>query len=385
MYEKIIRENIMNRNKRIHNIHHHPEAVCCFVPDYLFEQVIKEGTNEERDKAVHILKLSERLRAQRHFLTTIDPKRFGIGGHTERRRVVYDMHNIGDDNLLPGDPVRYEDSSDIGDSCVDKCYNNTGLVYDFYKQVFSRNSLDNEGMVLHSSVHFDEELDNAFWNGRQMTYGDGGGGFIKAGTLTDLIVIAHELTHGVTQYEANLRYSGQSGGLNESMSDVFAIMCDQWVNKQSSHDSHWLIGKDMMVRGEALRNMKNPGSAHPGDRQISHIRDFREGMGPHTSSGIPNKVFYTACTKVGGNSYDSIGKIWYIALKDRLSVLSTFQDAANHTYTVAGEVYGDSSKEQEAVALGWSEVGVEAKKPTIEEIIVERKNLLHKIDARLGK
>lgn len=375
----------MNRNKRLHNIQHHHEAVCCFVPDYLFEQVIREGTGEEKDKAIHMLKISERLRSQRHFITTIDPRRFGIGGHAERRRVVYDMHNIGDDNLLPGDPVRYENSKDTGDSDVDKCFHNTGSVYDFYKQIFSRNSLDGEGMVLYSSVNFDETLDNAFWNGRQMTYGNGGGGSMKEGRLTDLIVVAHELTHGVTQYEANLAYSGQPGGLNESMSDVFAIMCDQWINKQTVNDSHWMIGKDIMVRGDALRSMKNPGSAHPGDRQVSHVRDYRVGMGPHQCSGIPNKAFYTACMKVGGNSYESIGKIWYIALKDRLSRLSQFQDAANHTYAIAGESFGEGGKEQQAVASGWSEVGVEAKKPTMEEIIVERKKLLSKIDTRLGR
>ena len=379
-----MRANLMNRNKRVHNIHHH-EAVCCFVPDDVFEQVIRDGTREERDKAVHMLKISERLRSQRHFITTIDPKRFGIGGHTERRRVVYDMHNIGDDNLLPGDPVRYEDSTDTGDSDADKCFNYTGSVYDFYRQIFSRNSLDGEGMVLHSSVNFDETLDNAFWNGRQMTYGNGGGGSMKEGRLTDLVVVAHELTHGVTQYEANLAYSGQPGGLNESMSDVFAIMCDQWINKQTVNDSHWLIGKDIMVRGEALRSMKNPGSANPGDRQVSHVRDYREGMGPHQCSGIPNKAFYTACMKLGGNSYESIGKIWYIALKDRLSRYSQFQDAANHTYTIAGEIFSEGGKEQKAVASGWSEVGVEATKPTMEDIIVERKKLLSKIDARLGR
>jgi Zn-dependent metalloprotease len=385
MNEKSMRaKNLMDGNRKLHNIRHYYEAVCCFVPDYVFEQVITDGTREEKEKAIHMLKISERLRSQRHFITAIEPKRFGVAGHAGKRRIVYDMHNIGDDNLLPGDPVRYEDSKDTGNSDVDKCFNHTGSVYDFYNQIFSRNSIDGEGMVLYSSVHFDEDLDNAFWNGRQMTYGDGGGGSMKAGSLTDLIVVAHELTHGVTQYEANLAYSGQPGGLNESMSDVFAIMCDQWVNKETVNDSHWLIGKDIMVRGDALRSMKNPGTAHPGDRQVSHVRDYREGMGPHQSSGIPNKAFYTASMKVGGNSYESIGMIWYIALKDRLSRYSQFQDAANHTYSIAGEFFGEGSKEQEAVASGWSEVGVEARKPTMEEIIVERKELLSRIDSRLG-
>ena len=81
---------------------------------------------------------------------------------------------------------------------------------------------------------------------------------------------------------------------------------------------------------------------------------------------------------------ENIGRIWYIALKDRLSRYSQFQDAANHTYAIAAELFGEDGKEQKAVASGWSEVGVEASKPTVEEIIVGRKKLLSKIDSRLG-
>src|SRR5215204_5969621 len=139
MYKKQFRTNHISWNKRLHNIQQH-KAICSFVPDYLFEQAIRDGTSEERDKAVYTLKKSERLRAQRSLISRMDAPRFGIGGHTERRRVVYDMHNIGDDNLLPGDPVRYEDSEDTGDSEIDKCFNHTGSVYDFYNQIFSRNS-----------------------------------------------------------------------------------------------------------------------------------------------------------------------------------------------------------------------------------------------------
>lgn len=370
------------RYNKFHQCNH--KTFCSMVPDDVFEYVIREGNKEERDKAIHMLKISARLRGARHFLTAIDPKRFGVSGHVQRRRVVYDMQRIGDDNLLPGKPVRYEDSQNTSDFDVDKCFNHTGIVYEFYKNMFSRNSMDDEGMVLHSSVHFDEEYDNAFWNGRQMVYGDGGGGFIKKGSLTDLTVVTYELTHGVTQYEANLIYSGQSGGLNESMSDVFAIMCDQWFNKQTVSDSHWLIGKDMMIRGDALRSMKNPGTAHPADKQIFHIRDYREGMGPHTCSGLPNKAFYTASIKNGGKAHDSIGKVWYIVLIDRLRRTSTFQDAANHTYNVAGDLFGRESKEQNAVYDGWKEVGIEAHQPSVEDLMVEKQKLLSKIDSRLG-
>jgi Zn-dependent metalloprotease len=206
---------------------------------------------------------------------------------------------------------------------------------------------------------------------------------MKIGTLTDLIVIGHELTHGVTQYEANLIYSGESGGLNEHMSDAFAIMCDQWVNKQTADDSHWLIGKDMMVKGKALRSMEKPGTAHPSDRQISSYRDYTEGMGPHTSSGIANKAFCLACKKVGGYAWEKLGIVWYVTLKDKLRDASTFQEAANFTFRVAGDLFGDGSKEQEAVIDGWSQVAIEAKNPNVTDLLVDRGTLLKRIDARL--
>ena len=335
-----------------------------------------------------MLKISERLRAQRHMMSRATPRNVSsIAGMVTtyvKNRIVYDMMHIADDNLLPGKPVRREnDSKDMGDKDVDKCFHNTALVYDFYKEVFKRNSLDDNGMTMHSSVNFDDDLDNAFWNGRQMTYGNGSDIFMKAGTLTDLVVVAHELTHGVTQHEANLIYSSESGGLNEHMSDAFAIMCDQWVNKHTADDSHWLIGKDMMVKGQALRSMEKPGTARPSDHQVSSYNDYTEGMGPHTSSGIANKAFCLACKKVGGNTWERLGKVWYITLKDKLREASTFQDAANHTFRVAGDLFGDSSKEQEAVSYGWSEVGIEAENPNVSDLLVDRNTLLKKIDARL--
>ena len=96
-----------------------------------------------------------------------------------------------------------------------------------------RNSMDDNGMAMHSSIHFGVDFDNALWTGNQMVYGDGSDLFLKKGLVaSNLTVTAHELTHGVTDYEANLVYRGQPGALNEHMSDVFAIMCDQWFNKQ---------------------------------------------------------------------------------------------------------------------------------------------------------
>jgi hypothetical protein len=136
-----------------------------------------------------------------------------------------------------------------------------------------RNSIDDNGMEMNSSVHFGVDFDNAVWTGNQMVYGDGSDLLFKKGSVaSNLSVTAHELTHGVTDHEANLVYRGQPGALNEHMSDVFAIMCDQWVNKHTVDESSWLIGKDMLIEGQALRSLKQPGTAYPSDKQIGHMQ-----------------------------------------------------------------------------------------------------------------
>jgi len=128
----------------------------------------------------------------------------------------------------------------------------TSAVADFYKTVFSRNSIDNAGMTMSSSVHYGVNFNNAFWNGSRMTYGDGDSNiFIDFTTSTD--VIAHELTHGVTQHSLQLAYTNQAGGLNESISDVFGSMFRQWRANQDVNQADWLIGKEIMGPGATAR------------------------------------------------------------------------------------------------------------------------------------
>lgn len=339
------------------------DGVCFFVPPVLLEKKIKEGTEKEKDLALRNLKLSQLIRGQRSVNAKI--QEMAAAAHQTKRRVVYNMNHSGDVYGLPGSPVRYENSPDKGDEDIDTCYTNIGLVYDFYKAIYNRNSINDGGMTMVSSVHFDNDYDNAFWNGRQMVYGDGSGTFMKKHSLTMLVVTAHELTHGVTQSEAGLNYSNEPGGLNESMSDCFGIMCEQWANKETVDKSEWLIGKGMLVEGKALRSMKDPGTAFEGDPQISNMQQYSDGMDPHISSGIGNKAFYLACTAVGGNSWDKVGKAWYIALKDRLRPESRFQDAADNTYEVAGSLFGEGSDVQNAIKKAWSGVGIDPKKPNL--------------------
>jgi Zn-dependent metalloprotease len=119
-------------------------------------------------------------------------------------------------------------------------------------------------MAVDSTVHYDREFDNVFWDGRQMVYGDGDR--ILFDRFTKCIdVVGHELTHGVTQCTAGLSYNGQSGALNKSMSDVFGSLVKQMAAGQTHDKADWLIGAGLFmpnVSGVALRSMKDPGTAY---------------------------------------------------------------------------------------------------------------------------
>jgi Zn-dependent metalloprotease len=151
-----------------------------------------------------------------------------------------------------------------------------------------------------------------------MTYGDGDGiQFTSFATAID--VVAHELTHGVTQFMANLDYKGQSGALNEHFSDVFATIIKQKFQKQDVSEADWLIGNTIVTKkfpGMALRSMKSPGTANDFDIQPSHMNDYYSGsddnQGVHINSGIPNKAFYLTAMETG---IDRASQIWFESLK----------------------------------------------------------------------
>jgi Zn-dependent metalloprotease len=285
---------------------------------------------------------------------------------SQKCRKVYDEHNTTD---LPGDIVRNEDDPASGDIAINEAYDGAGATYDFYKDVFDRNSIDDKGLCIVSSVHYDQSYDNAFWDGKQMVYGDGDGDLFTSFTHC-IDVIGHELTHGVTQYEADLVYNNQPGALNESFSDVMGILVKQRVLGQTADKADWLIGEGLFtpkVKGVALRSMKEPGTAYddpvigkdsqPGNMK-GYVKTNDDSGGVHTNSGIPNHAFYLAAVAIGGNAWEKAGKIWYITLRDRLRPTSQFKDAAKATVQVAGDLFKAGSAEQNAVKKAWADVGI---------------------------
>ena len=200
-----------------------------------------------------------------------------------------------------------------------------------------------------------------------MMFGDG----FLMDHLTELSVTSHELTHGVTEVEAQLIYHGQSGALNESVSDVFGSVVKQYVNGETADQADWLIGEGLWrdgIDGEALRSMKEPGSAYSDplvgeDPQPGHMDGYVRGPddngGVHTNSGIPNKAFYLVATRIGGFSGDRAARIWYETLRDdRLRIRAKFREFALLTYINAWNLF-PGGDEAEIVKSAWAEVGIE--------------------------
>jgi Zn-dependent metalloprotease len=275
-----------------------------------------------------------------------------------RDRIVYDAAGR---TRQPSKPVRKEGDPKSANLAVDAAYDSTGSTYDYYMEFLKRNSVDGHGLALKSTVHSGKAPDNAFWDGQQMWFGDATPTGPFAGSFASALeVVAHELTHGVTQYTVpggGLEYEDESGALNESWSDCMGCVVKQNALKQDVKAADWLIGPTILnpKYGKALRSLKAPGTAWEQDDQPAVYAKYVQGGDVHTNSGIPNHAFYLAATKLGGNSWDKAGPIWYKALS-LLTPRASFADAKAATIAAAKALYGDV--EVKAVTAAWTEVGV---------------------------
>lgn len=350
-------------------------AMCFIAPPDLLARLIEEGEPEQRAAALRTIASSASLRAERTLVgrmmreLDLDPRALVAGAPAPGgQRTVYDVEHQGR-FFLPGTRVRGENDPESSDAAVNDAFDGAGTTHRFYYEVFQRDSVDAKGAELVSSVHYGTGYDNALWNGIQMVYGDGSGRVFVEGALTKSIdVIAHELTHGVTQYTAGLVYSKQSGALNEHFSDVFGSLVKQYSKDQEAADADWLIGEGTLVPtlGKALRSMKAPGTAYTGDRQPGSMADYKDlpddndpkndNGGVHINSGIPNRAFYLVATELGGKAWEKAGRIWYDTLTQGTHMNSQFKDVAEATVERAGSLF--STGEQNAVRDAWTEVGV---------------------------
>lgn len=317
---------------------------------------------------------------------------------TIRRQGTFNMNNTGNTSTgTGGTQSRYTGTDDIWgvsgtgtnneDAGVDAHYG-AAMTYDYYQTVHGRNGINGSNgpgtttsavggvPLVVSRVHFGNSYNNAFWFNNQMTYGDGNGTTFSP--LVTLDIAGHEMTHGVTQFTANLTYANESGALNESMSDVFGAMVELFARGGSPTSDTWKIGEQSYTpatAGDALRHMDNPHLAGNGgfttDDDPDHYSERYTGTadsgGVHINSGIANHAFYLA--SVGGTHHLSgvtvtgIGtadaaRIWYRALTVYMTSSTNFAGARTATINAANDLFGSTSAQATTIATTWCAVGV---------------------------
>ncbi|MDQ6642050.1 MAG: M4 family metallopeptidase [Actinomycetota bacterium] len=329
-------------------------ARCTFIPPYLLEQLRRSDDPHATRCATDTLAHDTTLRAARS------------AGQAVRAAAVvagaWEIHTAANGTTLPGRRVRGAGEPESGDVAVDEAATGITATLALLKDVFARNSYDDKGAGVLATVHYGTDYDNAFWDGTQLVFGDGDQKIFDRFTKP-IDVLAHELAHAMTEKSAGLTYQGQSGALNESISDVVGVCVKQRVLGQTAAAADWLIGEGIFlpgVKGTALRSMKAPGTAYDDpnlgkDPQVGsmdhYVQTTQDNGGVHINSGIPNHAFQLAATAIGGSSAEGAGRIWYAALTSGIGPDTDFAGFAQATVTAAGA-------HADAVTKAWATVGV---------------------------
>ena len=297
-------------------------STCFIIPKYVKDALVKQGlmNKEVVDKA---LKMDASIRRSRKKIIAnlMSPGMDGAAKKTKKiaNRTVYNCQNT--ESLGRKHELRSEkDKKDVKDSDANLSFLYAGVIRDYYTKNLNRNSLDNKGLDLDLFIHYSKGYNNAFWDGKEMVFGDGDGHIFKH-LACGIDVIGHELTHGVVQYTAALNNSEFPGTLNEHIADVFGTVIKQDYHKQNAKTGDWLIGNDVILPsfpGVALRSMKAPGTAFKGDPQPANMKNYKPwNNDPHLNNGIPNRAFYLVAAgvnKIKGLDTRLAGLLWYTAL-----------------------------------------------------------------------
>ncbi|MGG0240244.1 M4 family metallopeptidase [Bacillus rhizoplanae] len=295
--------------------------------------------------------------------TTLSGSSYYLQDNT-RGATIY-TYNGNNRTTLPG--TLWADADNIfnasNDAAAVDAHYYAGVTYDYYKNTFNRNSYDNAGAALKSTVHYSRSYNNAFWNGSQMVYGDGDGTTF-APLSGGLDVIGHELTHAVTERSSNLIYQNESGALNEAISDIFGTLVEYYDNRNPD----WEIGEDIYTpgkAGDALRSMSDPTKYGDPDHYSKRYTGTSDNGGVHTNSSIINKAAYLLANggthygvTVNGIGKDKVGTIYYRANTVYLTQSATFSQARAALVQAAADLYGASSAEVTAVKQSYDAVGV---------------------------
>ncbi|MFI5640114.1 M4 family metallopeptidase [Streptomyces goshikiensis] len=289
-------------------------------------------------------------------------------GHASDDGTTGTLFSDDDDVWSDGSPGHHQSAA------VDAHYG-AQLTWDYFKAVHGRNGIRNDGVSAHSRVHFGNAYSNAFWwdNCFCMTYGDGAS---NTNPLTSIDVAAHEMTHGITSATAGLRYSGESGGLNEATSDIFGAVVEFWADNPSD-PGDYVEGEKININGDGtpLRYMDRPSKD---GESADHWYPGINRIDVHYSSGPANHWFYLAsegsgAKLVNGVNYDSptydgkpvnpIGReaaarIWYRALTAYMTSNTDYAGARTATLAAAADLYGKDGVVYNNVGNAWAAVNV---------------------------
>jgi Zn-dependent metalloprotease len=353
----------MNSFSKIGSEH---RCLSAFIPPYVLDNMAKAGIEEAKST----IQQSQSFRENRAETS----KRMGLetgllGGVAPTSRAYVQVYDSENTQKFQNKLVRGQGSGPTTDTTVNLAYDYVSNDRECLKnKIIDRNSIDNNGMDLICNVHYGVKYNNAFWDGKQITLGDGDGVYFT-NFAKSLDVVAHELGHGVVQYTANFEYHDQPGALNEHFADVFGTVVTQLVEKQTAKKADWLIGDEIMgpdLYGEALRSMSEPGTAYDNsllgkDPQPAHMKDIYTGTGDnggvHINSGIMNKAFYLTAIELGTNQ---AALIWYNALQN-LWPTAIFKEAVGEIVKAARILAKNNTVDKEAtqrVRTSFREVGL---------------------------
>jgi Zn-dependent metalloprotease len=345
---------------------------CCFVVPPHVLHALGHGTHRAKPRNHHLF-------VESHAATVEIGKDYssGMGGQgldapPPRTHVPDDVllgspsriFDCAHDTVLPGKPLDTAAQAGAGGEAIAAA---TAKVQEFYATVLGRNSIDKQGRPLISGLNYGNDFQNAFWSGQMMVYGNGDQHmFVDFWHAPD--VICHEITHGITEEESGLVYHDEPGAVNESISDCFAAVFNQWLLKVPAADpSGWLLGVNLLGPDAlshdltCMRDLARPNALHCLTRQENIYPDRDPGGDVHINSGIPNHAFSLFARAVGGNAYDDPIKVWYAACTaQKLSPTATIADFATATVRAA-EAWPDPARSatlKTALQHAWAAVQV---------------------------
>lgn len=266
---------------------------------------------------------------------------------------TYDMNNTEDNGVLVTGPL-----NPIGDAAINDAHGFAEVTVRMLNQWFGHDSIDDAGFIIRSRVHYSVNFENAFWNGVEMTYGDGDTALYPLSG--DVDVVSHEINHGFTEFHSGLIYDGESGGMNESFSDVVGTAAE-FFDEGAAAD--WTIGGDLFINDGVIRFMCDPTMD---GISVDHYSDYFPGMDPHFSSGISNKAFCRAARRLATGNPDGTATVasvrraasaWVEANANHWNQSTTFQQACQGVMDAATAL-GFSTVEKNRIRASWVDVGV---------------------------